>query len=72
MKLKRLFIAPHLLGKSFTITNPCKKSDGSAAENINPCLNKEKKKKNLPRHKDKGNITQKQEEKGPLMHWGQT
>lgn len=47
-----------------------KKGNGSAEESINSCL--KSKQTNLPRHKDKGKVTQKQEEKCPLMHWGQT
>lgn len=70
MKLKRLFIAPHLLKKKLYNHQSLQKSDGSAEESINSCL--KRKQKNLPRHKDKGKITQKQEEKCPLMHWGQT
>lgn len=40
MKLKRLFIAPHLLRKSFTDHQSMQKS--STEESINPCLNREK------------------------------
>lgn len=71
MKLKRLFIAPHLLRKSFAITSPCKIAPVQLKGSINPCLKWGQGwggGRHLPRHK--GRTTQKQEEKCPLMYRG--
>lgn len=44
MKLKRLFIAPHLLKKKLYNHQSLQKSDGSAEESINSCLKRKQKK----------------------------